>query len=146
MQPEGLQDQADLGVVERDALGKVDDLRINIDVIDDVCDDALLLAEFGSIIEEGPAFRECYFEVPNDLCKRCDVKARRPECAQALAFEAVIGLFDDGLDSGEIRCQTIESITKLYISLRCNHVRSALTGHCGVKIAKKWTDLSSSPL
>jgi hypothetical protein len=102
MQPERFQDQADLGVVERDALGEVDNLRVDIDVIDDVYDDALLLAEFGFIIEEGATFGEGGFEVSNDLGERRNIIARRPECAQTLALEAVIGLFDDGLDAGEI--------------------------------------------
>lgn len=92
-------------------------LRIDIDVIQDVRDKAIVMAKLCVVIKKVATLFQRQSKVANDLCQRCDVIIRRSECVNALAVEARMRCSDDGIDGIETGVQAMKRVAELDVPL-----------------------------
>lgn len=80
-----------------ESLGQAHDLPINVDVVENVGDETIFLAELGSIVEEVATLFHCELKITNNFRQRREIVARRSEGVDVIILQTRVGSFNDGL-------------------------------------------------
>jgi hypothetical protein len=72
--------------VEPEPLSQMYNLWVDIDVVENICDEAIFLAELRSIIQEVATLFQCQTEVTNYVRQSGDIVPRWSEDVEAINF------------------------------------------------------------
>jgi hypothetical protein len=104
--------------VKVEPFSQVYDLWVHVDVVQDVRDEAIFLAELRLIVEEGATLFKREAEVTNDLRQWAKIVTWWAKCSNPIILQVWVRGCDDSFDGIETGVKTMQCVAEFDVALR----------------------------